>query len=58
MRFVPEMSRVLVGVVNPVDKEPFFGGPIARHSDSGNQMQVLIVAEGSTSLPLVRSRPH
>ena len=40
---------VLVIAAHPDDEVLGCGGTIARHADSGDQVQVLIVAEGSTS---------
>ena len=44
------MSRILVVAAHPDDEVLGCGGTIARHVDSGDQVQVLIVAEGSTSV--------
>ena len=50
------MSRVLVVAAHPDDEVLGCGGSIARHADSGDQVQVLIVAEGSTSRQHERDR--
>jgi len=42
-------QRVLVVAAHPDDEVLGCGGTIARHSDAGDQVQVLIVAEGATS---------
>ena len=44
-----EMNQILVVAAHPDDEVLGCGGTIARHSDSGDNVQVLIVAEGSTS---------
>ena len=43
------MDNVLVVAAHPDDEVLGCGGAIARHTDSGDQVQVLIVAEGATS---------
>ena len=43
------MNKVLVVAAHPDDEVLGCGGTIARHADSGDEVQVLIVAEGSTS---------
>lgn len=43
------MNQILVVAAHPDDEVLGCGGTIARHADSGDQVQVLIVAEGSTS---------
>ncbi|QNJ21590.1 glcNAc-PI de-N-acetylase family protein [Synechococcus sp. MIT S9220] len=53
---VPEMSRILVVAAHPDDEVLGCGGTIARHADSGDQVQVLIVVEGSTSRQPERDR--
>ena len=50
------MSRILVVAAHPDDEVLGCGGAIARHADSGDQVQVLIVAEGSTSRQQERDR--
>ncbi len=50
------MNRVLVVAAHPDDEVLGCGGTIARHSDVGDQVQVLIVAEGATSRQLTRDR--
>ena len=50
------MSRVLVVAAHPDDEVLGCGGTIARHADSGDEVQVLIVAEGSTSRQQERDR--
>ena len=50
------MSRVLVVAAHPDDEVLGCGGTIVRHADSGDQVQVLIVAEGSTSRQQQRDR--
>ena len=50
------MNQVLVVVAHPDDEVLGCGGTIARHADSGDQVQVLIVAEGSTSRQQERDR--
>lgn len=50
------INQVLVVAAHPDDEVLGCGGTIARHVDSGDQVQVLIVAEGSTSRQLVRDR--
>ncbi len=50
------MLRVLVVAAHPDDEVLGCGGTIARHADSGDQVQVLIVAEGSTSRQQKRDR--
>jgi len=50
------MMRVLVVAAHPDDEVLGCGGTIARHADSGDHVQVLIVAEGSTSRQQQRDR--
>jgi LmbE family N-acetylglucosaminyl deacetylase len=50
------MYRVLVVAAHPDDEVLGCGGTIARHSDAGDQVQVLIVAEGATSRQQQRDR--
>ena len=49
------MNKVLVVAAHP-DDGARCGGTIARHADSGDHVQVLIVAEGSTSRQQNRDR--
>jgi len=50
------MSAVLVVAAHPDDEVLGCGGTIARHSDAGDQVQVLIAAEGATSRQQQRDR--
>jgi N-acetylglucosamine malate deacetylase 1 len=50
------INQVLVIAAHPDDEVLGCGGTIARHADSGDQVQVLIVAEGSTSRQQKRDR--
>ena len=50
------MTRVLVVVAHPDDEVLGCGGTIARHADVGDQVNVLIVAEGATSRQQHRDR--
>ena len=50
------MSKILVVAAHPDDEVLGCGGTIARHADSGDQVEVLIVAEGSTSRQQKRDR--
>ena len=50
------MDRVLVVAAHPDDEVLSCGGTIARHADGGDQVQVLIVAEGATSRQQQRDR--
>jgi LmbE family N-acetylglucosaminyl deacetylase len=56
MYSVPELNRVLVVAAHPDDEVLGCGGTIARHADAGDQVQVLIVAEGATSRLQQRDR--
>jgi LmbE family N-acetylglucosaminyl deacetylase len=56
MYSVPELNRVLVVAAHPDDEVLGCGGTIARHADAGDQVQVLIVAEGATSRQQQRDR--
>ena len=47
---------VLVIAAHPDDEVLGCGGTIARHADAGDQVQVLIVAEGATSRQQQRDR--
>jgi LmbE family N-acetylglucosaminyl deacetylase len=49
-------KQVLVVAAHPDDEVLGCGGTIARHADSGDQVQILIVAEGSTSRQQKRDR--
>ena len=53
---VTELNRVLVVAAHPDDEVLGCGGTIARHADAGDQVQVLIVAEGATSRQEQRDR--
>ena len=53
---LPAMNRVLVVAAHPDDEVLGCGGTIARHADFGDEVQVLIVAEGSTSRQQERDR--
>ena len=48
--------QVIVVAAHPDDEVLGCGGTIARHADSGDQVHVLIVAEGSTSRQQKRDR--
>jgi LmbE family N-acetylglucosaminyl deacetylase len=50
------MNVVLVVAAHPDDEVLGCGGTIARHADAGDQVQVLIVAEGATSRKQQRDR--
>ena len=56
MASVFEPNRVLVVAAHPDDEVLGCGGTIARHADAGDQVQVLIVAEGATSRQQQRNR--
>ena len=49
-------DSVLVVAAHPDDEVLGCGGTIARHDDAGDQVQVLIVAEGATSRQQQRDR--
>ena len=49
-------KQVLVVAAHPDDEVLGCGGTIARHADAGDQVQVLIVAEGATSRQQQRDR--
>ena len=49
-------DSVLVVAAHPDDEVLGCGGTIARHADAGDQVQVLIVAEGATSRSQHRDR--
>ena len=46
-----EPDKVLVIAAHPDDEVLGCGGTIARHSEIGDNVQILIVAEGATSRP-------
>jgi LmbE family N-acetylglucosaminyl deacetylase len=50
------MDSVLVVAAHPDDEVLGCGGTIARHAGAGDEVQVLIVAEGATSRQLQRDR--
>ena len=50
------VKNILVIAAHPDDEVLGCGGTIARHADSNDQVQILIVAEGSTSRELKRDR--
>jgi LmbE family N-acetylglucosaminyl deacetylase len=50
------MNEVLVIAAHPDDEVLGCGGTIARHADAGDQVKVLIVAEGATSRQEQRDR--
>ena len=50
------MKKVLVVAAHPDDEVLGCGGTIAKHADAGDQVQVLIVAEGATSRLQKRDR--
>jgi len=56
MSSLPQLNRVLVVAAHPDDEVLGCGGTIARHADAGDQVQVLIVAEGATSRQEQRDR--
>ena len=51
-----EAKKVLVIAAHPDDEVLGCGGTIARHADSGDQVQILIMAEGATSRQPQRDR--
>ena len=51
-----QQQNVLVVAAHPDDEILGCGGTIARHADEGDQVQVLIVAEGATSRQQNRDR--
>lgn len=51
---IPE--KILVVAAHPDDEVLGCGGTIARHADAGDQVQVLLVAEGATSRQPQRDR--
>jgi len=50
------VESILVVAAHPDDEVLGCGGTIARHADAGDQVQVLIVAEGATSRQHQRDR--
>lgn len=50
------VNRVLVVAAHPDDEVLGCGGTIARHAEAGNEVQVLIAAEGATSRQQQRNR--
>ena len=56
MSSVVELNRVLVVAAHPDDEVLGCGGTIAKHADAGDQVQILIVAEGATSRLQKRDR--
>ena len=51
-----EPQKVLVVAAHPDDEVLGCGGTIARHSDAGDHVEILIVAEGATSRQQKRDR--
>jgi len=51
-------KSVLVVAAHPDDEVLGCGGTIARHADAGDQVNVLIVAEGATSRQHPSAQPH
>lgn len=51
-------KKVLVIAAHPDDEVLGCGGTIARHSDIGDHVEILIVAEGATSRQQKRDRLH
>ena len=49
-------EKILVIAAHPDDEVLGCGGTIARHADTGDQVNVLIMAEGATSRQLQRDR--
>lgn len=49
--------KVLVVAAHPDDEVLGCGGTLAKHADSGDEVHVLIVAEGATSREKKRDRP-
>lgn len=50
------MNKILIVSAHPDDEVLGCGGTIARHADAGDQVHILIVAEGSTSRQTTRDR--
>jgi LmbE family N-acetylglucosaminyl deacetylase len=51
-----QKERILVVAAHPDDEVLGCGGTIARHADAGDDVRVLIVAEGATARMLERDR--
>ena len=51
-------NRIMVIAAHPDDEVLGCGGTIARHADSGEIVNVLIVAEGKTSRQQERNRTN
>ena len=49
-------QKILVIAAHPDDEVLGCGGTIARHTEAGDQVQILIMAEGATSRKLQRDR--
>ena len=49
-------EKILVIAAHPDDEVLGCGGTIARHADAGDQVHILIMAEGATSRQLQRNR--
>ena len=49
-------EKILVIAAHPDDEVLGCGGTIARHTDEGDQVHILIMAEGATSRQLQRDR--
>jgi len=56
MCLITDMAKVLVVAAHPDDEVLGCGGTIARHADAGDQVEVLIMAEGVTSRQQKRAR--
>ena len=56
MPLMNNVNRVLVVAAHPDDEVLGCGGTIARHAEAGNEVQVLIAAEGATSRQQQRNR--
>ena len=56
MSLMNNVNRVLVVAAHPDDEVLGCGGTIARHAEAGNEVQVLIAAEGATSRQQQRNR--
>ena len=53
---MPAVNHILVVAAHPDDEVLGCGGTIARHAESGDQVHVLIIAEGLTSRLVTRDR--
>ena len=53
---IPKSMKILVVAAHPDDEVLGCGGTIARHSDAGDKVHVLIVGEGATSRQKIRDR--